>query len=86
MVSSIHSKLTIRSEIAKCRRNSCTLDLWPRRRKIVTIVTTNPLPMHPISAINPKEKKIEKQLGTERPELGGSPLLYLAIQRAWSYG
>ena len=52
----MHSRHTIRSEMAKWRRNSWTEDLeefCARRRKVVTTATTMPLPTSPMTNMNP---------------------------------
>ena len=58
MVSGIHSRHTIRSEIAKWRRNSWTEFLWPRRRKVVITAATTPLPITPMIKISPEKETV----------------------------
>ena len=58
MVSGIHSRHTIRSEIAKWRRNSWTEFLWPRRRKAVITAATTPLPITPMIRISPEKETV----------------------------
>ena len=58
MVSGIHSRHTIRSEIAKWRRKSWTEFLWPRRRKVVMTAATTPLPITPMIKISPEKETV----------------------------